>query len=41
MVTPNGRQIYLAGSDYQAEMTEIDTATGAVNGVACPIGLGC
>jgi len=41
MATPNGRQIYLLGSDYQPEMTEIDTATGAVNGVPCPIGLGC
>ena len=29
MATPNGRQIYLLGSDYQPGMTEIDTATGA------------
>jgi DNA-binding beta-propeller fold protein YncE len=41
MATPNGRQIYLAGSDYQAELTEIDTATGKVNGVPCRIGTGC
>ncbi|HTQ53714.1 MAG TPA: hypothetical protein VMI94_04590 [Bryobacteraceae bacterium] len=41
MVTPNGQQIYLAGSDFQLQMTEIDTATGAVNGVNCPLGGGC
>ena len=41
MATPNGRQIYLAGSDYRAALTEIDTATGKVNGVPCRIGTGC
>ena len=41
MVTPNGQQIYAAGSDYLAELTEIDVATGQVNGVPCLLGLGC
>lgn len=41
MATPNGRQIYLAGSDFQSQLTEVDVATGKVNGVACRIGTGC
>jgi len=41
MATPNGQQIYLAASDFQAELTEIDTATGKVNGVPCRLGFGC
>ena len=41
MATPNGKQVYLAGSDFQSVLTEIDTATGAVNGVPCRIGTGC
>jgi len=41
MATPNGQQIYLAGSDYQSVLTEIDTATGNVNGVTCHLGAGC
>ena len=41
MAMPNGQQIYAAGSDYLAELTEIDVATGQVNGVPCLLGLGC
>lgn len=41
LATPNGQQIYLAGSDFQPELTEIDTATGAVNGIPCTVGFGC
>ncbi|MGC9944899.1 MAG: hypothetical protein ABSF64_00760 [Bryobacteraceae bacterium] len=41
MATPNGKQVYLAGSDFQTELTEIDVATGGVNGVPCGIGTGC
>jgi DNA-binding beta-propeller fold protein YncE len=41
MVTPNGQQIYTAGSDFQSSLSEIDVTTGKVNGVPCLAGLGC
>jgi YVTN family beta-propeller protein len=39
LVTPNGEQIYSAGSDYQSSLSEVDVATGAVHGVPCPNGM--
>jgi DNA-binding beta-propeller fold protein YncE len=41
LVTPNGRQIYLAGGQYGVTFAEIDAATGEINNVPCKFPAGC